>query len=67
MLAFNTSGLTNSSTPLCFPMSHGAPNNDSAGIWMGGGGPSYGPNSVQGGDDYIYFTTANGVYDYTTN
>jgi hypothetical protein len=48
-------------------MSHGAPNNDSAGIWMGGGGPSYGPNSVQGGDDYIYFTTANGVYDYTTN
>jgi len=62
MLAYNTVGLSGSSTPLCLPMSQGAQNADGAGIWGGGNGPAYGRDTTDT-SNYIYFNTANGVFD----
>jgi hypothetical protein len=63
MLAYNTVGLTGSSVPFCLPLSQGVHNADGAGIWGGGGGPSYGTDRAGGNDFYTYFNTGNGVFD----
>jgi hypothetical protein len=64
MLAYNTSTLSNTSTPFCLPLSHGQNNADGAGIWGGGGGPAYAPDA--NGSDYVFFNTGNGVFDLNT-
>jgi hypothetical protein len=66
MLAYNTVGLSVSSLPLCLPMSEGNPNADGAGIWGGGGGPSYGTDSATGHNYFTFFNTGNGVFDLNT-
>lgn len=64
IFAFNTASL--STAPLCFAMSEGQPGADGAGIWQGGAGPAYGPDST-GTTYYTYFNTANGVFSPTNN
>jgi hypothetical protein len=64
IFAYNTASL--STTPLCLEMSQGAFGADGAGIWQGGAGPAYGPDS-SGTTYYTYFNTANGVFSPTTN
>ena len=43
----------------------GDPNSNGGGIWQGGAGLAFGPDSATG-TNYIYFTTANGVFDADT-
>ncbi len=64
IFAYNTASL--STTPLCLEMSEGAFGADGAGIWQGGAGPAYGPDS-SGTTFYTYFNTANGVFSPTNN
>lgn len=45
-----------------FQTSAGKNGADGGGIWQGGAGLAYGPDSATGGN-YIYFNTANGVFD----
>jgi hypothetical protein len=66
LLAYNTVGLGGTSTPLCLAMSHGAQNADGAGIWGGGGGPVYAQDPNDSSKHYIFFNTANGVFDLNT-
>jgi len=63
VLAYNTVGLSSSTVPLCLSMSQGSKGLDGAGIWAGGAGLTYGPDSS--GTNYSFFTTANGVWNPT--
>jgi hypothetical protein len=62
IFAYNTASL--STAPLCLEMSEGTTLLDGAGIWQGGAGPAYGPDST-GANYYTYFNTANGVFSPT--
>jgi hypothetical protein len=66
MLAYNTVGLSGSSLPLCLPLSEGGMGVDGAGIWGGGGGPSYGTDNATDGNYFTFFNTGNGVFDLNT-
>src|ERR1700680_1952177 len=64
IFAYNTASL--STPPLCLEMSEGTTLLDGAGIWQGGAGPAYGPDST-GANYYTYFNTANGAFNPTNN
>src|SRR5579863_3370133 len=46
--------------------SQGTRGSEGGGIWMGGAGPAYGPDS-SGSKYYIYISTANGTWDGSSN
>ena len=45
----------------------GVSGSDGGGIWQGGAGLAYGPDSATSGTNYVYFTTANGAFNASTN
>jgi hypothetical protein len=63
IFAYNTASL--STQPLCLQMSTATSKlQDGAGIWQGGAGPAYGPDSTST-TYYTYFNTANGPFSPT--
>lgn len=57
ILAYNAANLSSVSS---FSLSEGISGADGAGVWQGGAGPAYGPDSS--GTDFVFFSTANGAY-----
>jgi hypothetical protein len=66
ILAYNLSSFAANEIPLCMATSAGNTNADGGGVWQGGAGPAYGPDS-SATTNYVYFNTGNGVYDGLSN
>lgn len=63
IFAYNATNL--GATPLYLATTQGINFADGAGIWQGGAGPAYGPDSTA--TEYVYFNTANVFYSPTSN